>query len=81
MGWLVFKAPSTPPPSPPPQLWGGTVARLSKAEIEVSRLPNKTQRVEVNQETFVSPLESQVTTSTHLRGFQIRGVRTSFITS
>jgi glycosyltransferase involved in cell wall biosynthesis len=39
------------------------VARLSKAEIEVSRLTNKTQRCEVSQETLDSALESQATTT------------------
>jgi hypothetical protein len=35
------------------------VARLSKAEIEGSRLTKKTHRVEVSQETFDSPLEPE----------------------
>jgi hypothetical protein len=34
-----------------------SVARLSKAEIEVSRRTNKAQRVEVNQGPLVSALE------------------------
>ena len=38
------------------------VARLSKAEVEVSRSSKNTQRVEGIQETLVSPLERQATT-------------------